>query len=393
MSENENKTIPNDKIKSDKKPNVPNLRFSEFVDIWQKLPLKNFTERIRRKNINNTSNRPLTISAQYGLIDQNDFFDRQIASKDMSGYYLLNNGEFAYNKSYSNEYPLGTVKRLDKYQNGALSSLYICFNPKLNIVNSDFLVHYFETSKWHKGILDIAGEGARNHGLLNMSVDDYFNTQHNIPSLKEQEKISKFLNLIVYRIEIQSKIIEDYKTHKKHLLHTLYNSITSNKKLKLNDICSITTGKLDANAMNPKGIYKFFTCAKEDYYIDTYSFDGESLIISGNGEVGLIKYFKGKFDAYQRTYVLQKFKINPLYVKFALEIELPKKIYKEKNVGAMPYIVLSTLNNIVINVPSCETIEKIANLVSLIDTKIVIEEQILNDYLLQKKFLLSNMFI
>ena len=96
MSENENKTIPNDKIKSDKKPNVPNLRFSEFVDIWEKLPLKNFTERIRRKNVNNTSNRPLTISAQYGLIDQNDFFDRQIASKDMSGYYLLNNGEGNY---------------------------------------------------------------------------------------------------------------------------------------------------------------------------------------------------------------------------------------------------------------------------------------------------------
>lgn len=311
----------------------------------------------------------------------------------MSGYYLLLNGEFAYNKSYSNDYPLGAVKRLDKYPNGALSSLYICFRVFENKINSDFLTHYFETSKWHKGIINIAGEGARNHGLLNMSVDDYFDTTHFIPSLPEQNKISELLNKIVDRINTQSKIIEDYITYKNRILHTIYNSIESDIRIELNAICSITTGKLDANAMNPKGKYKFFTCAKEDYYIDTYSFDGESLVISGNGEVGLIKYFNGKFDAYQRTYVLQNFIINPLYVKFALEIELPKKIYKEKNVGAMPYIVLSTLSNIAINIPSNESIEKIAKLVISIDKKIAIEEKILNDYIYQKKYLLSNMFI
>ena len=89
------------------------------------------------------------------------------------------------------------------------------------------MVHYFETSKWHKGILDIAGEGARNHGLLNMAVDDYFNTQHNIPSLKEQEKISKFLNLIVYRIETQSKIIEDLESLKKWFINQQFKQNTN----------------------------------------------------------------------------------------------------------------------------------------------------------------------
>ena len=226
-----------------------------------------------------------------------------------------------------------------------------------------------------------------------INSNDLGEIEISICDTEEQIKISKFLTLIDKRIATQNKIIEEYKTYKNRISHTIYDSLKNNKKVKLNDICSITTGKLDANAMKLNGEYKFFTCAKEDYYIDTYSFEGESLIISGNGEVGLIKYYNGKFDAYQRTYVLQNFAINPLYVKFALEIELPKKIYKEKNVGAMPYIVLSTLSNIMIGVPANETIEKTANLVVLLDKKIAIEEQILNDYISQKKYLLSNMFI
>ena len=121
-------------------------------------------------------------------------------------YYLLYNGDFAYNKSYSNDYAWGAVKRLDKYEKGCLSSLYFVFRPNDN-VDSDYLTHYFESSKWHKGISNIAGEGARNHGLLNMSVDDYFATKHCLPSLPEQKKIARFFNAITRRIEIQNKII------------------------------------------------------------------------------------------------------------------------------------------------------------------------------------------
>lgn len=373
-------------------PNVPTLRFREHTDEWHKFALSDFVTRITRRNKNNESSLPLTISAQYGLVDQITFFNKTVASVDLSGYYLLYNGDFAYNKSYSNDYAWGAVKRLDRYDKGCLSSLYFVFRPT-DKVNSDYLTHYFETSKWHKGISDIAGEGARNHGLLNIAVEDYFATQHYLPSLPEQKKIANFLNLITKRIEVQNKIIKEYKSYRNRILHTIYNDLNDFDYISLNQLCSITTGKLDANAMNPNGKYKFFTCAKEDYYIDKYSFEGESLIISGNGEVGLIKYFNGKFDAYQRTYVLQNFIKNPLYIKFALEIELPKKLHREKNVGAMPYIVLSTLTGIKVKIPNKELISKITLIVTSLDKKIAIEEQILNDYLLQKKYLLANMFI
>ena len=200
---------------------VPTLRFAEYIDEWHKYALSDFATRITRRNKNNESSLPLTISAQYGLVDQITFFNKTVASVDLSGYYLLYNGDFAYNKSYSNDYAWGAVKRLDKYEKGCLSSLYFVFHPT-DKVDSDYLTHYFETSKWHKGISDIAGEGARNHGLLNMAVDDYFATKHYLPSLSEQKKIACFLNLITKRIEIQNKIISDLKVLKKELCNKVF---------------------------------------------------------------------------------------------------------------------------------------------------------------------------
>ena len=210
MEKNEN-IVTNANKSGHEKRNVPTLRFKEHTDEWHKFALSDFVTRITRRNKNNESSLPLTISAQYGLVDQITFFNKTVASVDLSGYYLLYNGDFAYNKSYSNDYAWGAVKRLDRYDKGCLSSLYFVFRPT-DKVNSDYLTHYFETSKWHKGISDIAGEGARNHGLLNIAVEDYFATQHYLPSLPEQKKIANFLNLITKRIEVQNKIISKYET-------------------------------------------------------------------------------------------------------------------------------------------------------------------------------------
>ena len=202
--------------------NVPPLRFPEFVDEWEEYMLSDFVERVKRKNKNNLCKLPLTISAQYGLVDQISFFNKVIASENMSNYYLLHKGDFAYNKSYSSEYPWGAIKRLDRYEQGTLSSLYICFKPYSH-VSSDFLTHYFETSKWHQGISEIAVEGARNHGLLNVGIQDFFETMHCLPqNLLEQEKIAKFLNLIEERIATQNKIIEDLKKLKSAISKYLF---------------------------------------------------------------------------------------------------------------------------------------------------------------------------
>ncbi|MDD2495314.1 MAG: restriction endonuclease subunit S [Tissierellia bacterium] len=222
------------------------MRFSGYNDLWTKTTLNTVVERITRRNTNNESNLPLTISAQYGLINQNEFFNKQIASRDLTNYILLNRGEFAYNKSYSSDYPWGAVKRLDKYDKGVLSSLYICFAPKSN-VDSDFLVHYFETPKWYNEISNIAGEGARNHGLLNMAVSDYFNTKHSFPSIQEQHKISQFLNLINQRIDTQSKIIEDLELFKKGIENQYFSCNKNNEYVILGDVITQINNRNEQN--------------------------------------------------------------------------------------------------------------------------------------------------
>ena len=122
---------------------VPKLRFPGFEGEWERFKLSDFTERVTRKNANNESELPLTISSRDGLVDQISYFNKTVASKDMSGYYLLKNGEFAYNKSYSVGYDYGSIKRLDRYPMGALSTLYICFALKKN--DSDFMKVYFDS--------------------------------------------------------------------------------------------------------------------------------------------------------------------------------------------------------------------------------------------------------
>ena len=161
---------------------------------WEQRKLGEIAERIVRKNEKLESTLPLTISAQYGLIDQNEFFDKRIASKDVRGYYLIKKGEFAYNKSTSVDAPLGAIKRLDKYKNGVLSTLYILFKIIDDTsTSSDYLVTYYSTDLWHKEIQSIAAEGARNHGLLNIAPNDFFETMLSIPlKVSEQKKIGNF---------------------------------------------------------------------------------------------------------------------------------------------------------------------------------------------------------
>ena len=198
----------------------PKLRFPGFDEPWKAEKLSDFAERVTRKNTNNETSLPLTISSKDGLVDQISYFNKTVASKDMSGYYLLKNGEYAYNKSYSVGYDFGSVKRLDRYDMGALSTLYICFALKKH--DSDFIKAYFDSLKWYREIYMISAEGARNHGLLNVPTDEFFDTKHYIPQdLAEQQKIANFMIALERRIEAQQSIVDNLKKYKRGLLSQL----------------------------------------------------------------------------------------------------------------------------------------------------------------------------
>ncbi|MCB5753800.1 restriction endonuclease subunit S [Mediterraneibacter faecis] len=207
--------------------NEPKLRFkaddgSQFPE-WEEKKLNEIAVRVTRKNKDNVTDIPLTISSADGLIDQRNFFNKVVASKDMSGYYLLKNGEFAYNKSYSKGYDFGSIKRLDLYDEGALSTLYICFALNKN-ENSDFYQKYFDSLSWYPELQKICAEGARNHGLLNVPTNDFFQLKLCVPSSdKEQQKIAEFLSTIDTVIEKQKETVSSWEERKKGVMQKLFN--------------------------------------------------------------------------------------------------------------------------------------------------------------------------
>ena len=224
------------------------MRFPGFDKPWKAEILSAFAERVTRKNSDNETNLPLTISSKDGLVDQNSYFNKAVASKDMSGYYLLKKGEYAYNKSYSVGYDFGSIKRLDHYQMGALSTLYICFALKRH--DTDFIKVYFDSLKWYREIYMISAEGARNHGLLNVPTNEFFETKHYLPqNAQEQRKIADFLIILDRRIEAQQALVNTLKKYKRGVMRCifrdkaiLFSAETIWTQVRLGDECSFFSG-------------------------------------------------------------------------------------------------------------------------------------------------------
>ena len=214
------------------------------------------------------------------------------------------------------------------------------------------------------------------------------------PDKKEQFKISRLLDLIDERIATQNKIIEKYESLIKGIAQHCIKATSGITYVKLGDICQITTGKLDANAQVDNGIYPFFTCAEQPFKIDNFAFDTEALLISGNGaNLGYINYYKGKFNAYQRTYVLDLFSENIQYIKWALKVLLPKRIAIEKSSSNTPYIVLSTLTDLRLPIPNKSNQCHIAKLMQSLERKLSSQIALNGSYNKLKQYLLRQMFI
>ncbi|WP_052953885.1 restriction endonuclease subunit S [Clostridium sp. C8] len=208
-------------------------------DEWQIKKLEDIFERITDKNKENESNNVLTISAQMGLVNQEKFFNKNIASKNTENYYLLKKDDFAYNKSYSTGYPMGAIKRLNNYEKGIVSPLYICFRKKNELANNNFYEHFFEHTIFDNAIASIAQEGARNHGLLNVSVSEFFSLPIVFPPVKEQKKIASILSTVDEQIDNVDGLIEKNKELKNGLMQQLLTKGIGHTKFKHTEIGEI----------------------------------------------------------------------------------------------------------------------------------------------------------
>ncbi|GAA7962883.1 hypothetical protein JP0544_01970 [Helicobacter pylori] len=235
------------------------------------------------------------------------------------------------------------------------------------LVKNDFLFYAYSNVKWN----------TEHTTILRLYNDNFRNTLIPLPPLNEQSAIANILSdLDRYLCALDSLILKKDGV-KKSLSFEL---LSQRKRLKgfnqawqrvrLGDICEITTGSLDANEMVHYGKYRFYTCAKEYYFIDKYAFDTEAILISGNAYVGYVHYYKGKFNAYQRTYVLDNFSEHIIFVKYFLTMFLQSHIQANRNKGNIPYIVMATLKDFEILLPPLNEQSAIANILSDLDNEI-----------------------
>lgn len=365
------------------------MRFPGFTDEWKKYELNQLVKRVTRKNKDEESKIALTISAQYGLVDQESFFNNKVASSDLSHYYLLLKGDYAYNKSYSSGYPWGAVKRLNLYEKGAVSTLYICFRP-VDTVDSDYIGHYFESKKWHKGVSEIAVEGARNHGLLNVGVKDFFETVHFVPSIDEQKKISALLNLIDERISTQNKIIDNLKSLIKGLAKELTTVGTPNMCIK--DCTECHSSALQENCVQDYGNFPVYGASGVAGYTNDYQNDGEAILIIKDGSgVGTLTYVNDRFSIIGTlNYLTTKPQISLKYLYFCL-MSFNFETYKTGM--AIPHIYFKDYGSAKIWCPPIDEQEKIAITLSAIENKFNVESILLQSLISKKQYLLSQLFI
>lgn len=365
--------------------NVPNLRFPEFTDKWEAGKLEEYI---------------LLVSGQD--LSSEQYTDKEDVYPYITGASSLNSEGIILNRWTHT--PTQIVKRGDILlvcKGSGVGQLTVLSNvDKAHIArqimgirakNTEsqlFIYHYLsrlmtELKKRSTGIIP----GIDRKSILSLHIS--------IPSLQEQQKVAELLSLIEQRIITQNKIIEKLQSLIKGIAqHCIKESTSGNTYVKLGDICQITTGKLDANAQVDNGIYPFFTCAEQPFKINSFAFDTEALLISGNGaNLGYINYYKGKFNAYQRTYVLDLFSENIQYIKWALKVLLPKRIAIEKSSSNTPYIVLSTLTDLRLPIPCKSKQSFIANLMQSLERKLSNQIAQYDSYNYLKQYLLRQMFI
>ena len=371
--------------------NVPKLRFKEFTDEWKKVDLSKISSNISYgmglpSKEYDGKNKYIRITD----IDDstNTYSNKDIVSPDgkLEDKYLVNKNDILFTRT-------GASTGKTYLYNEKDGKLYFAgFLIRANIINhnSNFIFQQTKLNKYNKWIKIMSMRS----GQPGINSQEYGSYKFSVTTKTEEDKIANFLSLLDKKIELQTKKIEALKLYKKGLSNNIFLNLKVIKEEKLGNLCNITTGKLDANAMVKNGTYRFYTCAKDYYHIDKYAFDTEALLISGNGAyVGYVHYYKGKFNAYQRTYVLDKFLANIYYIKIYLDEFLSRRIHSEKKEGNTPYIILSTLFDMKIKLTNPISEKKIINTFDSINKKIKLEKSKLDRLNELKKGLMQNMFV
>lgn len=338
-----------------------------YVHSWEQRKLGELVDRVVRKNTNNESTLPLTISAQYGLVDQITYFNNRVASRDVSNYYLVYNGEFAYNKSTSDGYPFGAVKRLDLYEKGVLSTLYIVFAPKdEQKTNSDFLTVFFDTDRWHRGVAERAAEGARNHGLLNISAEDFFDIDFSVPKdVAEQRQIGAFIRRIDKLITLHQRKCQIDGCRFQSSLDITW------EQRKLGDIVDVRSGK-DYKHLSDGNIPVYGTGGYMLSVNQALSYDEDAIGIGRKGTIDKPYILKAPFWTVDTLfYAIPREKVD---LNFAFDVFQNIDWKKKDESTGVPSLSKTAINEIDVLVPQYDEQQSLGQFFYRIDHLITLHQ-------------------
>lgn len=367
---------------------------------WKIVRFDKCFHRLTRKNAENNQN-VLTISAQQGLISQLDYYNTLYASEDKTGYFLLQKGDFAYNKSYSTDYAYGAIKQLEKYEKGIVSPLYICFSANQG-TNTDFYRQYFEAGRFNREIYKIAQEGARNHGLLNVSTPEFFSAALVYPPVAEQKKIAEILAQCDKVIELKEKCLEEERKKKQWLVERIFESQDS-KQWQVHpfkDVCTFVNGRaykqeelLTSGKYPVLRVGNLFT--KSEWYYSDLELTGEKYIDNGD----LIYAWSASFGPQIWTggkviYHYHIWKVVPsevidkdyLYQYFMYDVNL---LAKEQQGGTMSHITKEAMERRMCRYPCLSKQKQIAKVLYMSDQKTSLLDEELTVWRKKKKSLMQ----
>jgi len=386
--------------------NVPNLRFPEFTEEWKETSLSSYAKKITKKNKGNIISNVLCNSANLGIIPQSDYFDRDIANNENTdAYYVIENGDFVYNPRKSVTAPYGPVNMYLGNKTGIISPLYLCFSVK--DIYCDFLLHWFKGNAWHRYVYSHGDTGVR-FDRVSIKDDIFLNMPIKVPVYEEQIRISKLLRAIDERIATQNKIIEDLKKLKSAIIDNCYSSKMNMVLLsELLKQCSWRNRNgLDLQVLSVSNKYGFIAQSDqfEDREVASDDTSNYKVVEKGMFAYNPARINVGSIALYEKD---GKGIVSPMYVCFTTERPLlpgylkhyfasqafRHEMYKRLEGSVRLCLTFEGLCNIEIPLPSIERQESISKYLSTIENKVSLEECVLSQYQLQRRHLLSQMFI
>lgn len=278
---------------------VPRLRFQSFKASgpWEFKPLGKLAQRSIRKNVDGKITRVLTNSAEYGIVDQRDFFEKDIANQsNLEGYYVVEEDSYVYNPRISAMAPVGPISK-NKIGLGVMSPLYTVF--KFNKKENDFYAHYFKSTHWHHYMRQVSSTGAR-HDRMSISNNAFMELPLPVSTLEEQQKIADCLSSLDDLLTAEVQKLKTLKKHKQGLMQQLFPREGENVPLlrflefqstgqwietQLGNIVNIRSGYSPSYySLSKDGIYPFVkvedlnNCAKYQTEAREYSNDTNGLV-------------------------------------------------------------------------------------------------------------------